>query len=127
MDVDSLLTLFYKYGYYSKDIEPYIYSNGNDIGICYKFRDIFYGELSRVYFPTDLNDAEDFLKKYYWYNKNNKKHGVQLCLGDYKVMNPSIKFVVDNKELSYDDMIELEKQLVHFSECEFRYCWVKPK
>jgi hypothetical protein len=28
---------------------------------------------------------------------------------------------------SESDMIELEKQLVHFSECEYRYCWVKPK
>lgn len=26
---------------------------------------------------------------------------------------------------SESDMIELEKQLVHFSECEYRYCWVK--
>lgn len=109
MDVDSLLTLFYKYGYYSKDLEPYIYYNGNDVGICYKFRDNFYGELSRVYFPTDLSDAEVFLKKYYWYNNNSKKYGVHLCLDDYKVMNPIIKFVIDDRELSYDDMIELEK------------------
>ena len=28
---------------------------------------------------------------------------------------------------SESDMIELGKQLVHFSECEYRYCWVKPK
>ena len=109
MDVDSLLTLFHKYGYYSKDKEPYIYCNDDKIGICYKFRDFFYGELSRVYYPSDISDAEDFFKKYYWYNKNYKKLGVRLILDDYKNISPKIKYICDDRELSYDDMKNLEK------------------
>ncbi len=108
MDRESILNLFHKYGYYSQDKEPFIYDNNGSLGICFSYRDSYYGFLTRVFDVHNLGEAEDFLRKYTWYNKNRKKFPLEIKLSDYKIINPKIMFFCEEQELSYESMIKLD-------------------
>ena len=49
LDFDAVLELMKKYGYSSTSIHPYIYQNGENIGICYTYIDDEYGLLERSF------------------------------------------------------------------------------
>ena len=69
---ESALKVLKKYGYKSKDSQPYLYKNNKEIGINYSYIDDKYGITDRVIsFRNDI-DLDMFLKKYQWYKLNNK-------------------------------------------------------
>ena len=69
---ESALKVLKKYGYKSKDSQPYLYKNNKEIGINYSYIDEKYGITDRVIsFRNDI-DLDMFLKKYQWYKLNNK-------------------------------------------------------
>lgn len=104
MNIEILKELFNKYGFHSLKKEPFIYKHNNELGIVYSFDDPFYGELTRVVKTKTTSDAENFLEKYNFFKKYNKKYNLNLELSDYKIENPEIKIIKDNKECTIDEL-----------------------
>lgn len=104
MNIEILKELFNKYGFHSLKKEPFIYKHNNELGIVYSFDDPFYGELTRVVKTKTAYDAEIFLEKYTLFKKYNKKYNLNLELSDYKIENPEIKIIKDNKECTIDEL-----------------------
>ena len=69
VEKEVLQKILYKYGFYSLNKEPFLYVKNNEIGISFSFKDPFYGELTRIFLPKSIEEAEDFLAKYSWYKK----------------------------------------------------------
>ncbi len=87
MKQENLMKIFNKYGFHSLNKEPFLYEKKDELGIAYTFKDDFYGQLTRIFIPKDLEEAENFLAKYCWYKKNGKKYNITLKLDDYKKEN----------------------------------------
>ena len=104
VEKEALKKILYKYGFHSLTKEPFLYVKNEEIGISFSFKDPFYGELTRVFFPKNIEEAEDFLAKYSWYKKNGQKYQVNIKLSDYKKEDPDIVFEKDNKVYSLEEL-----------------------
>ena len=80
--IEELQKLKEIYNYDSKNMEPYLYDDGENKGYYYTFKDKIYGYLNRVYIPEDSERAKEFLKKYQ--NYQNNKNSYQIILENYK-------------------------------------------
>ena len=57
LEYDDALDIMQNYGYSSASVHPYIYQNGDDLGICYKYVDADYGTIGLQKPPTAQNYA----------------------------------------------------------------------
>ena len=106
--IESALKILKKYGYKSKDSQPYLYKNNKEIGINYSYIDDKYGITDRVIsFRNDI-DLDMFLKKYQWYKLNNKKYDVKLKLNNYEVSSPEVLYIRDNHVMTDDEMFNID-------------------
>jgi len=104
MKKEELLKIFYKYGFHSLNKEPFLYEGDLGIGICYSFKDPFYGNLSRVFIPSNEIEAETFLEQYYWFKKNGSKKNIQIQLSNYKIPNPIISYIQNDKKIDLEQL-----------------------
>ncbi len=105
---ESALKVLKKYGYKSKDSQPYLYKNNKEIGINYSYIDEKYGITDRVIsFRNDI-DLDMFLKKYQWYKLNNKKYDVKLKLNNYEISSPEVLYIRDNHVMTDDEMFNID-------------------
>jgi hypothetical protein len=105
---ESALKVLKKYGYKSKDSQPYLYKNNKEIGINYSYIDDKYGITDRVIsFRNDI-DLDMFLKKYQWYKLNNKKYNVKLKLNNYEISSPEVLYIRDNHVMTDDEMFNID-------------------
>ncbi len=105
---ESALKVLKKYGYKSKDSQPYPYKNNKEIGINYSYIDDKYGITDRVIsFRNDI-DLDMFLKKYQWYKLNNKKYDVKLKLNNYEISSPEVLYIRDNHVMTDDEMFNID-------------------
>ncbi|MBE6159226.1 MAG: hypothetical protein E7159_05325 [Firmicutes bacterium] len=105
---ESALKVLKKYGYKSKDSQPYLYKNNKEIGINYSYIDDKYGITDRVIsFRNDI-DLDMFLKKYQWYKLNNKKYDVKLKLNNYEISSPEVLYIRDNHVMTDDEMFNID-------------------
>ena len=58
----ALLDILKKYGFDSKSNGLYVYVK-DKLGICYSLSDLNYGNITRLYVPENLDDADLFIKK----------------------------------------------------------------
>lgn len=107
MTKEDLLKLLNKYGFYSFRKEPFIYEGKDGIGFSYSFKDPFYGQLTRLFLPNSLVEAEEFLAKYYWYKKYGDTYSVFLVLDDYTSAHPNIRIEYQGKDMSLTDLNQL--------------------
>ncbi len=107
MKKEELLKLLNKYGFYSFRKEPFIYEGKDGIGFSYSFKDPFYGQLTRLFLPKSLAEAEDFLAKYYWYKKYSDTYSVFLVLDDYRCVAPGVHMEYHGKDMSLADLNQL--------------------
>ncbi len=107
VEIEVIKKALTKYGFHSFKKEPFLYAKNNEIGISYTFKDSLYGELTRIFLPDSLEDLEEFLGKYSWYKKYGQKYQVEIKLSDYKIKNPKISFIKDNKEYNIEELINL--------------------
>jgi len=111
MKQQDLLKIFHKYGFTSCKKYPYLYQNNNKCGIVYTLKTPYYGELTRVYFPKTLDDAEDFLAKFYWYTKNGEKNWIHVELTHYQSKESDILYFQNGKELSREELLHSKKEV----------------
>lgn len=107
MKKEALKKIMTMYGFYSLNKEPFLYEKETELGIAYTFKDAFFGELTRIYVPKNEEEATDFLAKYSWYKKYGQKYQIKIVLSDYKLYNPEISFIKDEKKLSLEGMKQL--------------------
>ena len=112
VEKETLKKILYKYGFHSLNKEPFLYVKNEEIGISFSFKDPFYGELNRVFFPKNIEAAEDFLAKYSWYKKNGQKYQVNIKLSDYKKEDPDIVFEKDNKVYSLEELKKIPEEKI---------------
>ncbi|MDE5888631.1 MAG: hypothetical protein K2H20_01280, partial [Bacilli bacterium] len=63
LDYDTAIELMKKYGYSSTTTHPYVYQNGESLGICYSYEDEDFGVLERIKIFEDKESFEFFLKQ----------------------------------------------------------------
>ncbi len=111
VEIEVIKKTLAKYGFYSFKKEPFLYVQNNEFGISFTLKDNLYGELTRAFIPSSLEELEDFLGKYSWFKKYGQKYQIEIKLSDYKSKNPQIKFIKDSKEYTLDDLIKLSNEI----------------
>ena len=107
MKKEELLKLLNKYGFYSFQKEPFLYEGKDGIGFSYSFKDPFYGQLTRLFLPNSLVEAEDFLAKYYWYKRYGDVYSVFFVLDNYRSAHPNIRIEYQGNDMSLNDLNQL--------------------
>ena len=107
---EELKKLMMKYGFYSLNKEPFLYDGKKGIGLSITFRCPFYGTLTRLFIPNNIEEAEDFLAKYCWYKKNGQNYKIQIECDDYETEVPNLFFTRDKKSFTLQEMRNLEKK-----------------
>lgn len=100
----DLFGILNKYGLDSKYFNLYVYESEGHVGFLYSFSHPFYGSLQRIITFSSLEKAEDFVYRYWWFKKYQKKFDVTLELDNYEKVNPKPMFVMYGKELNAKDM-----------------------
>ncbi|MGN1371931.1 MAG: hypothetical protein ACI4XM_06640, partial [Candidatus Coprovivens sp.] len=108
LDFDTALELLNKYGYTSIQVHPYIYQDGDTIGICYTYVDEEFGLLERIKIFNNAAEFEDFLKMYNWVQVNGKLHHVRMILDNYESINPKVMFLRNEKIMVEGEMFDID-------------------
>lgn len=108
LDFDQALELMKKYGFSSAGIHPYIYQNGDTIGICYVYNDDDYGNLERIRIFDNLEDFEEFLKELNWFKTNALNYHVRMILDNYQAMNPRVIYLRNEKTMLKGEMFNID-------------------
>lgn len=111
MDFNDFIKLCNSYNISSNGYGPTIYQNKKDIGLCIDIKDSIFGFLTRIFTFNSLKEAEDFLKKYNWYQTNSKKYPVTLSLDNYETTSPTIIYKYKNNVLDFSDMLNLNESI----------------
>lgn len=107
LDFDTTFELMKKYGY-SSTVHPYIYQNGETMGICYTYIDEDYGTLERIKLFEDADSLEEFLKKLEWIKTNGKNYNVRMAIDNYESMNPKVIFLRNEKIMVEGEMFNID-------------------
>ena len=108
LDFDTALGLLNKYGYTSIQVHPFIYQDGDTIGICYTYVDEEYGLLERIRIFNNVEEFEEFLTMYNWVQVNGKLHHVRMILDNYESINPKVMFLRNEKIMVEGEMFDIE-------------------
>ena len=108
LDFDAVLELMKKYGYSSTSIHPYIYQNGENIGICYTYIDDEYGLLERVKIFDNIEALEEFLKEQSWLKSNGKNYNVRMILDNYESSMPKVLYLRNEKVMVEGEMADID-------------------
>ena len=108
LDFDKALELMNKYGYTSISVHPFIYQNGDTIGICYTYVDEEFGLLERIKIFENEEEFEEFLKKLNWVQTNGKVHHVRMILDNYESINPKVMYLRNEKVMVEGEMFDIE-------------------
>lgn len=108
LDFDAALELMKKYGYSSTSVHPYVYQNGDTIGICYSYYDDDYGVLERIKIFESTEEFEEFLKKLDWLRNNGKVYHVRMILDNYESINPKVIFLRNERIMVEGEMFDID-------------------
>lgn len=108
LDFDTALDLLNKYGYTSIQVHPFVYQDGDTIGICYTYVDEEYGLLERIKIFNNAEEFEEFLQMYNWVQVNGKMHHVRMILDNYEAINPKVMFLRNEKIMVEGEMFDIE-------------------
>jgi len=106
LDFDAVLELMKKYGYSSTSVHPYIYQNGDNLGICYTYNDDEYGLLERIKLCDSLEEVELFLKQLDFIKQHGKELNLRMVLDNYESINPKVVFLRNEKILLEGEMFD---------------------
>lgn len=109
LDLDTALDLLNKYGYTSIQVHPFVYQDGDTIGLCYTYVDEDYGLLERIKIFNNAEEFEEFLKMYNWVQTNGKLHHVRMILDNYESINPKTMFLRNEKIMVEGEMFAIEE------------------
>ena len=108
LEYDDALDIMQNYGYSSASVHPYIYQNGDDLGICYKYVDADYGTLERIKLFETAESLEDYLKQMKWLEQNGPLYHVRMALDNYETVYPRILFLRNERIMVPSEMEDIE-------------------
>ncbi len=108
LNYDTALEMLNKYGYSSMTMHPFVYQSGDSIGVCYTYTDEDYGVLERVKICETIEELEDFLKKFQWYQQNARTYHVRMILDNYETINPKVMFLRNDKIMVEGEMFDID-------------------
>jgi len=111
--VKDILKVLKSYNIDSTNFGPSIYKSNSDIGLSLEIKDDTFGFLTRYFIFQTKKELEEFLKSFFWYKKNKDKWKISLSLDNYETPNPKIKYTYNDRELNYNDMINLETNIAN--------------
>lgn len=112
-----------KYGVSLYNFGPFLSYVNSKIGICIDINDVKYGFLTRNFSFDNLNDFEDFIKKYSYY-KNTLKNKSILSLNDYQTISPKINYDFE-KEAEINKLNEKKEIETIIEESSSLYSYVE--
>ncbi len=112
LSIKDILKVLQSYNINSTNLGPSIYHKGNEIGISLDIKDSNFGFLTRYFTFKKTSELDDLLKKLLWYQKNHQKWHITQTLNDYEIPNPKIIYKYEDKELTYEEMINLEQNII---------------
>lgn len=107
LDYDTAIELMKKYGY-SSTTHPYIYQNGDSLGICYTYDDEDFGPLERIRIFDKVEDFELFLKQITFVKNNGRKFHIRMILDNYESTNPKVLFLRNEKLMVEGEMFDIQ-------------------
>ena len=109
LKAEQILKILKKYGFYSLNRAPYLYQNGNELGVYFLLPTKHYGTLERILYFQEASIVEEEIYKYWWYTTNKDKLPVSLELDNFETINPKIIY-------KYKDTILTRELMQHFYE-----------
>lgn len=95
MTIEEAYNVGKKYGFTFNGIGPSLSIIDKNIGICLNLLDQKYGYLKRNITFDNIDDLDNFLKKYSFYLRNKDKESIFLSLDDYEISNPNVYYSFD--------------------------------
>jgi len=111
LSIKDILKVLRSYNIDSTNFGPSIYKTDRESGISLEIQDSSFGFLTRYFIFKTTSELEEFLKSFFWYKKNKNKWNINLSLDNYEIPNPKIIYSYNEKELKYEDMINLEETI----------------
>ena len=108
LEYDDALDIMQNYGYSSASIHPYIYQNGDDLGICYSYVDADYGTLERIKLFESAKELDDYLKQMKWLETNGPLYHIRMALDNYETVYPRILFLRNDRIMVPSEMEDIE-------------------
>ncbi len=108
LEYDEAFEILKKYGYSSATTHPYMYQNGDDIGLCYSYIDADYGSLERIKTFESAKELDDFLKQMKWLNVNASNYHIRMALDNYETIYPRILFLRNEKIMVPSEMEDMD-------------------
>lgn len=109
LTLEKVIELMHKYGFSSTSDFPFLYSNGNEMGICYSYIDENYGYLERIKIFDNEEKLDDFLKRLVWIKQNGKVTNSRMILENYQVSNPKNLFLRNEKIMVKNEMFNIDE------------------
>lgn len=111
LDINKALKVLNSYNISSNNYGASLYQDKDNIGIVLDIKDRTFGFLTRCFtFDTEL-ELDDFLKTYYSFKNNEKKYNLEISLSSYDTKNPTIKYYLENNEISSDDLSNIDSKI----------------
>lgn len=104
LDKKDVLNVLKKYGYYSINRPPFIYQNEQNLGICFLWPNIHYGNLERVILFDNLDKVEEEVYKYWWYMNNKDTYSLTVSFDDYETKFPNVTYLYKGNTLTLEIM-----------------------
>ena len=93
-----------KYGFYSLNRAPYIYDDGEKVGIYFVWPHKFFGNLERVLFFEDEESLEKTIFEYWWFKENKNKYNLDFTFDDYETLTPQVVYKYKDKAIDMTAM-----------------------
>lgn len=119
MTLEEAYSVGKKYGFTFNGIGPSFSFINNKVGVCLNLLDKNYGYLKRNFTFDNINELDNFLKKYRFYIKNKENENIFVSLDNYEKENPTIYYSFDiarenKRKVDYKNKVMLVDDIKYF-------------
>ena len=104
LELEHILKVLKKYGFYSLNRAPFIYQNDNKCGVYFVWPTLHYGNLERVLFFDTLEALEEEVFKYYWFMNNKNNYDLEVVFDNYETLSPQVTYKYNGIDLTISSM-----------------------
>lgn len=108
---EQILSILKKYGYYSLNRAPYLYQEEQieKLGIYFVWPHKHYGNLERVLFFETVEEVEEEVYKYWWFQTNKEKYNLYVEFDSYETLHPCVSYIYKGTTLTVDIIREFRE------------------
>ena len=108
---EQILSVLKKYGYYSLNRAPYLYQEEQTekLGIYFVWPNKHYGNLERALFFETVEEVEEEVYKYWWFQTNKEKYNLYVEFDSYETLHPCVSYIYKGTTLTIDIIREFRE------------------